>query len=183
MTLEEYLHIQLFPYGEYEEVDPKGLSSPFQHCQLCGSFLQGILEYWGTSLSPKHPSHFRRSSTLTPKTLLPAHSCRCGSCRLPSFQGSKSVPVARSPGLEADWLQGRRTPSLDPSWGARAVDLLVGEVRRTQMLPTDPTASADFLPSPSALSAQFSGGGRAVRTAQGQVASPSREALAFRRRL
>ncbi|KAJ8788680.1 hypothetical protein J1605_022425 [Eschrichtius robustus] len=30
-------------------------------------------------------------------------------------------------GLEADWLQGRRTPRLDPSWGSRAVDLLVGE--------------------------------------------------------
>ena len=67
------------------------------------------------------------------------------------------MPVALSPGLEADWLQGRRTPRLDPSWGARAVDLLVGEVRRTQMLPMDPTASANFLPSPSALSAQFSG--------------------------
>lgn len=124
MTLEECLHIQLFPLWEYEEVGTK---------QFCGSFLPGILEYWGASISftpfsfpsvlvvVQHPQPY-------PKTFLPSHFCRCGRCILPSFQDFASVPDALSPGLGADWLQGRWTPSLDPSWSTRAVNLLVGEV-------------------------------------------------------
>ena len=151
MTLEECLHIQLFLHWEYEEVGTK---------QFCGSFLPGILEYWGTSLSF---TPFSFPSVLVavqgaqphPKTLL-SHFCLCGSYRLPSSQDSASVPDALSPGLGADGLQGRWTPSLAPSWSTRAVNLLVGEVKRTQMLRGYPTASANFLLSARSFSAQGS---------------------------
>ena len=122
MTLEECLHIQLFPHWEYEEVGTK---------QFCGSYLPGILEYWGTSVSFT-PFSFPPVLEVVPqphlKTFLSSHFCRCGRCRLPSFQDFASVLDALSSGLGADWLQGRWTPSLDPSWSTRAVNLLVGEV-------------------------------------------------------
>lgn len=85
------------------------------------------------------------------------------------------MPNALSPGLGADLSQG--SPSLDPSWEpgpGRAVDRLVREVRRA---PTDPPASGNFLPSPSAPSAQRSEAARRVGTAQEWVASPARDGL------
>lgn len=59
------------------------------------------------------------------------------------------------------------------------MDHLVGEVKRA---PTDPPASANFLPSPSALSAGRSLAARRVGTAQEWVASPAPDRLTLQTR-
>lgn len=95
------------------------------------------------------------------------------------------MPIVLSPGLGTDLSQGVADPkpgSIVGRPGHGSLGRRGEESTDVPAPPTDPPASANFLPSPSALSARRSEAARRVGTAQGWVASPARERLALQTR-